>query len=236
MAELGKMQRARPILLGALALALAPEASAAERPLDLAFSLGAASDYVFRGVSQTGGRPEGFASADVALGRIGYAGVWLSNERLTGETGLEYDLYAGARPNLGPVALDLGLVRYGYSRQPTDGRLDFVEAKALASLPLGPAIFGAGVYHAAHYFGRLGPATYYELNAFSQVPRTKFSVSGAVGRQQISRAADYSTWNLGVGYAATDHLGFDLRYWDTGRHALGDDFGSRIVLGLKAAF
>ena len=159
-----------------------------------------------------------------------------SLDRLTGETGLEYDLSGGVRPNLGPFALDLGLVRYGYSRQPETGRLDFTEAKLLTSIPLGPATFGAGVYHAAHYFGRLGPATYYEINAASQIPRTRFSVSGAVGRQEISRAPDYSTWNLGVGYAATDRLGFDLRYWDTGRHALGDNFGSRVVFGLKAGF
>jgi uncharacterized protein (TIGR02001 family) len=134
------------------------------------------------------------------------------------------------------VALDFGLVRYGYSREAPQGALDFVEWKALASLPLGPALLGAGVYHAPHYFGRLGVATYYELNASSQIPRTRFSLSGAVGRQQISRAPDYSTWNFGVGYAVTERIGFDLRYWDTGRHALGDAFGSRVVVGMKAAF
>jgi uncharacterized protein (TIGR02001 family) len=229
------MQRLKAIVMAAAAAAAAPCSHAAERPLDLAFSVGAASDYVFRGVSQTRGRPQAFASADVALGRIGYAGAWASNVRLTGRTGMEYDLYGGVRPSLGPVSLDLGLVRYGYTRQPTVGRLDFVEAKALASLPLGPAIFGVGLYHAAHFLGG-GPATYYEVNASSQIPRTRFSVSGAAGRQQISRGGDYSTWNLGVGYAATDRVGFDLRYWDTARHALGDDYGSRVVLGVKAAF
>jgi uncharacterized protein (TIGR02001 family) len=231
------MARLRPALATLSVLALTPSGvRAADRPLDLAFNLGGATDYVFRGVSQTGGRPQAFAGADASLGRLGYAGAWVSNVRLGGESGAEYDLYAGARPNLGPVALDLGLVRYGYTRQPATGNLDFVEFKALASLPLGPANFGAGVYHAAHYFGRLGAATYYELNADSRIPGSRFSVSGAVGREQISRAQDYTTWNLGVGYAATEWLGFDLRYWDTGQHALGDAYKSRIVLGLKAAF
>jgi uncharacterized protein (TIGR02001 family) len=230
------MARQRALFLAAAGLAAAGAARAADRPLDLTFNLGAASDYVFRGISQTGGRPQAFGGADVSLGRLGYAGAWVSNVRLADRNGLEYDLYAGARPNLGPVSLDLGLIRYGYSRNAPSGSLDFVELKALASLPLGPAIFGAGVYHTAHYFGRLGPATYYELNASSQVPRTKFSVSGAVGRQEISRAGDYTTWNLGAGYSVTDRIGFDLRYWDTGRHTLGDNFGSRVVVGLKAAF
>jgi uncharacterized protein (TIGR02001 family) len=222
------------LLAGAL---LAPlQARASDRPLDLSFNIGAASDYVFRGMSQTGGRPQAFAGADIAFAHIGYAGAWISNVRLAGRTGAEYDLYAGARPNLGPVALDLGVVRYGYSRQPASGDLDFVELKALASLPLGPAILGGGVTHSPDFYGHLGSATYYELNASSQIPRTRFSLSGAVGRQTISRASDYSTWNLGIGYAATERLGFDLRYWDTGRHELGDAFGSRVVLGLKAVF
>lgn len=230
------MRRSGPALLIWAALAGAPAASAADRPLDLAFNVGAATDYVFRGASQTGGRPEAFGGADVSLGRLGYAGTWLSNVRLGGESGLEYDLYGGVRPNVGPVALDLGVVRYGYSRKPAGRSLDFTEFKALASLPLGPATLGAGLYHSPDFYGRLGPATYYELNAASQIPGGKFSVSGALGRQQVSRAADYSTWNLGVGYAATERLGFDLRYFDTGRHAIGDDYKSRIVLGLKAAF
>jgi uncharacterized protein (TIGR02001 family) len=217
--------------------ALAFPAQAAERPLDLAFNVGAATDYVFRGMSQTGGRPEVFGGADVALGKLGYAGAWLSNVRLANRDGLEYDLSAGVRPSLGPVALDLGLIRYGYTHQPESGNLDFLEWKALASLPLGPATVGAGVYHARNFFGRLGVATYYEINADTRIPgASKFSVSGAVGRQQVSRAQDYTTWNLGVGYAATDHLGFDLRYWGVGRDPSGDAYKSRVVLGLKAAF
>jgi uncharacterized protein (TIGR02001 family) len=230
------MARLQAVLLAGAALAAASPARAAERPLDLTLSLGGATDYVFRGVSQTGGRPQGYASADVALGRLGYAGAWVSKVRLNGAGGAEYDLYAGVRPSLGPVSLDLGLVRYGYSRQPDGGDGDFIEFKALGSVPLGPATFGAAIYRSPDYFGRLGAATYYEVNAASLIPRSRFSVSAAVGRQAIGRAADYSTWNLGIGYAASEHLGFDLRYWDTGRHDLGHDYASRVVLGLKASF
>ena len=234
------MRRLRPVLwtfaLGLVAGGFAGGARADGRPLDLAFNLGAASDYVFRGASQTGGRPEAFGGADVALGGLGYAGTWLSNVRLAGRSGLEYDLYAGVRPSLGPVALDLGLVRYGYARKPAPASQDFVEWKATASLPLGPANLGGALYHTADFYGRLGAATYYEINADTRLPGGKFSVSGALGRQQISRAPDYSTWNLGLGYAVTEHLGFDLRYWDTGRHELGDIYRSRLAFGLKAAF
>lgn len=237
---------ARP-LSGLLAsLALAGAAAAADRPLGLAFDVGAATDYVFRGLSQTDNDPHAFADASVALGGIGYAGVWLSNVDFAGRKGLEYDLSAGVRPTVGPVALDLGLVRYGYSNE-APGRArdflahdflarDFLEWKALASIPFGPASFGAGLYHTDRYFGVGGAATYYELNASSSVPRTDFSVSGAVGRQEIAHGLSYTTWNLGVGYSLTEAVGFDLRYWDTDRDALGRLGRSRIAFGVKASF
>jgi uncharacterized protein (TIGR02001 family) len=230
------MHRTTSAILGLAALVSASAAGAADRPLDVAFNFGAATDYVFRGMTQTGGRPQAFAGADLGLGKLGYAGVWASNVRFAGENGVEYDLYGGVRPSLGPVALDFGVVRYGYASLNPAGPRDFTEFKAAASLPLGPATFGGAIYHSPDFYGRLGQSNYFEVNAASQLPGGKFSLSGAVGRQQISRAQDYSTWNLGVGYAAGEHLGFDLRYFDTGRHSLGSDFGSRLVLGLKSTF
>ena len=68
------------------------------------------------------------------------------------------------------------------------------------------------------------------------IGKTPFSVSGALGRQQVKGPFDYTTWNLGVGYALNSHIGFDLRYWDTDEHGFGDIFKSKLVLGVKATF
>ena len=45
--------------------------------------------------------------------------------------------------------------------------------------------------------------------------------------------ADYTTWNAGVGYALTDHIGLDLRYWDTDKHSFGKLYKSRAVASIK---
>ena len=207
-----------------------------ESPLDLSSNVGAATDYVWRGVSQTDESPQIYGGVDATVGMV-YAGTWLSNVDFgTGnDTDFELDLYAGIRPQLGPVALDLGIQYYGYINAPTGSDQDFVEFKLAGSVPVGPATVGAAVFWSDNFYGGTGNATYVELNGSSPIGE-KFSVSGAVGHQDVDYDGDYTTWNLGVGYALTDFLGVDLRYHDTNEHDFGDLYESRVVLGLKAAF
>jgi uncharacterized protein (TIGR02001 family) len=205
-------------------------------PVKLTFNIGANTDYVFRGISQTDEDPSLFGGVDATLGSIGYAGVWVSNVDFGNGTDLEYDLYAGVKPVVGALTLDLGVIYYGYTDQPKGSHEDYWEIKAAASAPIGPATVGAAVFHSPEFFGKTGKATYYEINAGVPIPNSKFSVSGALGRQQVEGPADYTTWNAGVSFALTDHLGFDLRYWDTDEHGFGKIFDSRVVLGVKATF
>ncbi|HEY9236170.1 MAG TPA: TorF family putative porin [Phenylobacterium sp.] len=225
------------LMAAATALALAGTAAAqdAEKPIDLSFNVGAATDYVFRGVSQTDRNPQAYAGVDATLWGLGYAGAWASNVNFGNQTDAEYDLYLGVRPTVGPVTLDLGVVYYGYAGAPSGSDQDYLEWKAAASVPAGPAVVGAALYYSDDFFGGTGPATYYEVNG--SVPlNEKLTLSGAVGHQEVDYDGDYSTWNFGIGYAATDVLGFDLRYFDTDGHEFGKLYDGRVVLGLKAVF
>lgn len=201
----------------------------------LSFNVGAATDYVFRGVSQTDENPEIYGGADLTAGQF-YAGVWASNVDFNDSTDAEVDLYAGVRPTLGPVSLDLGAIYYGYVNEPSAANWAYWEIKAAGSLPLGKATLGAAVYYSPDATGPTDEsALYYEANA--AVPLTdKISVSGALGRQTYEDSADYTTWNLGVGFALNDHIGLDVRYWDTDEHGFGDIYDSRVVAGIKATF
>jgi uncharacterized protein (TIGR02001 family) len=224
-------------LAAAAAIAAAGSAAHAEdKPFAITFNAGAASDYVFRGVSQTDEDPEIFGGADATIGKIGYAGVWVSNVDFNNGTDLEYDIYAGIKPTLGPVALDLGVIRYGYTDQPSGSHETYYEWKVAGSVPVGPATIGGAAYYSDQFFGKTGKAWYYEVNGSVPIPNSKFSVSGALGHQQVEGPADYTTWNVGIGYALTDHIGLDLRYWDTDEHSFGDIYDSRAVIGIKATF
>ena len=226
----------RIAFLAAALLAFADAACAQGKPVSVTFDVGAATDYEFRGVSQSANHGNVFGGADLAIGALGYAGTWVSNVDLPGGATTEYDLYGGVRPKIGPVKLDLGVVRYGYAGQNAGPRLDYTEWKVAPAMDLGPATFGLAYFHSEDFLGRRGPSNYYEANASSSIPRTSFAVSGAIGRQQVKGPGDYTTWNLGLSYAVNDHLGFDLRYWDTDAHGLGSLYDAKLVLGVKASF
>lgn len=195
-----------------------------------------ASDYIFRGVSQTEEDAALSAGVDMTNG-VFYAGAWASNVSFAGDgdTGVEADIYAGVRPEFAGFALDFGVIGYLYGET---GALDYdyVEFKAGASRAVGPATIGAVVFYSPDFFGASeDEATYVEANA-AFTPADRWTVSGAMGRQFVSSDFDYTTWNVGAAYALTDTLAIDLRYHDTDEHDFGQIYESRAVATLKATF
>ena len=149
--------------VGSLALAGAAHA-ADDAPFKLAFNVGANTDYVFRGISQTNEDPSVFGGVDATIGGIGYAGVWISNVDFGNGTDAEFDIYGGIKPTLGAVSFDIGIIYYGYAGQPSGSNEDYFEGKIAASVPAGPATLGAAFFYSPEFFGKTGDATYYEVN------------------------------------------------------------------------
>ncbi|KIC59641.1 hypothetical protein RM53_04250 [Brevundimonas nasdae] len=198
--------------LAAGLIGLAAPASA-QSTVDVAWNVGVVSDYVFRGFSQTGEDPAIQGGVDLTSGSF-YAGAWASNVDFGDDTDAEVDLYGGYRTEAGGFALDFGVIGYLYVREPDGADYNYAEFKAAASRAVGPATFGAAVYYSPDFFGIDDEATYAEVNAaFSPAP--KWTVSGALGKQWLDVSDDYTTWNVGVGYALTDKVGLDVRYHDT---------------------
>lgn len=216
------------------AMAAAGPALAQDNGVDIEFNVGAASDYVFRGVSNTDENPQVFGGADLTAGLF-YAGVWFSNVDYNDGTDAEYDLYAGFTPTLGAVSLDFAALYYGYVDAPSGADYDYLELQAKASVPVGPATFGAGFYYVPDSYGHVDHSMYYEVNAEYAVGE-KWAFSGALGRQAFDGGGDYTTWNVGAGYQLTDNLGLDLRYHDTDKHSFGKTYDSRVVLSAKVTF
>ena len=57
-------------------------------------------------------------------------------------------------------------------------------------------------------------------------------IGGAIGKQEVENATDYTTWNFGVGWAAFDKLALDLRYHDSDLNCV-TFCGEKVVLTLK---
>ena len=219
----------------ALALGLTGLAApASAQDAKVAFYVGVTSDYVFRGYSQTNEDPASQGGVDLTAGSF-YAGAWASNVDFGDDTDAEVDVYGGYRTEAAGFALDFGVIGYLYAGEPDGADYNYAEVKAAASRAVGPATFGAAVYYSPDFFGAADKeATYAEVNAaFS--PADKWTISGAVGQQWLDVSDDYLTWNAGIGYALTENLSADARYYDTDVDGVpvAED---RFVVGLKLTY
>lgn len=87
-------------------------------PWDIAFGLGVASNYTFRGVSQSNRQPSVSAyfepryniTKDLQI----YAGVAGNSISFTNRASMELDGYVGIRPTFGAASFDFGFWYYGY--------------------------------------------------------------------------------------------------------------------------
>ncbi len=85
--------------LAVAAGAMMAGAGTAQAETTVSFNVGAATDYIFRGIDQTGYYDEGeaFGGVDATSGSF-YAGAWVSNTGPNPVQFIEYDLYAGWKP------------------------------------------------------------------------------------------------------------------------------------------
>lgn len=211
------------------------EAAAEGRKLSWSMTLGATSDYVFRGISLSDEKPAAQGSFDIEYGKF-YAGVWAStlpSDEALGPS--EVDVYAGFKPELGKVTFDLGIIGYLYPGEQFNefgevGRAEYLELKAGASIePFKDASAGVTVYYSPEYQFDLGEALAVEGTAgytLRQIGVFVPTLSGTLGWQYIEDddfsdlsggAADdaYLYWNVGVALAVEEKYTIDLRYWDT---------------------
>lgn len=219
-----------------------PDAATPMRP-SFAFGLGAASDYLFRGVSRTSDRAQAFGSLDAAFGEA-YAGVWVSNAafRAAGPArgGAEVDLYGGWRPEFRGYSLDFGVQYDLFAGQPPGVSLDYVELYAKAARTIGPVTGRIGLRYAPDFAAHGGAAWYVEAGADYAISRD-WTLSAGVGRQTGARptlvgGGDYLTWSAGVARMLGQHLTVAVRYVDTDRHGYGQAYDGRLVGEIRASF
>ena len=150
------------------AASFAQSAPAAAPAFTTTGNLAFTSDYVFRGITQTGGHTALQGGFDVAHTSGLAAGVWASNVSWA-QTTLEVDLYANYGFSLTKdVAASVGYIAYVY-----EGNSSLNTGEINASLSAYG--FTAKASHAVtDYFGIVGSGTgYYELNYAYEFPAAK---------------------------------------------------------------
>lgn len=197
-------------MLAAFVLPAVAHAQEADGPT-VSVSLTGATNYEWRGVSQSANHAAVFAAVNV--GYKGFcAGTGTENVDFAGIK-QEYDFWGGYALPLGKnVKLDVGFVRYGYVDAPTN--IDTFEVKGALSGTIGKLGLTGAVYHTGNYFGSGNNATYYEAQASLPVV-DKVTLSGAFGHQKVNNAFNYNNWRIGASYALAKNASVSVKYHDT---------------------
>ncbi len=206
---------------------------------EVSSNLTLASDYVYRGISQTDEEATIQGGFDVA-GESGlYAGVWASNVDFDGS--IEIDFYVGYGGSFTEeVEYDIGLLRYEY---PDDAQGDAPESsfnELYTSLSFKG--FTLGFAYSSDFFAESDKALYTSLDYEVSLPK-EVTLSLHYGNQSIDDNAqfgtpDYVDYSIGIS-RSIEGIGVSLFLHDTdlsGQDCFGgpdDTCVARVVFGLS---
>ncbi len=173
----------------------------------LSANIGVASNYVWRGLTQTDGGAAVSGGVDYAHGSGFYAGTWVSNVDFGDGTNYEWDLYAGFGGEAGDIIYDINTVYYAY---PDGDDLDFWEIGG----SVGYKFATVGVqYTIDKDAGDSGDIYYYGGLSFD-LPQD-FGLGLTLGHYDFEEADEYTHWQVSVSKNAGDFCEFSLNYDDT---------------------
>lgn len=216
-------------------------------------SLALTSDYVFRGVSQTDGKPALQGGIEYAAEGGFYAGAWGSNISWLSDlsstaapisSSLELDVYGGYRGKFSDaVSYDVGLLYYAYPGDFPAGFNSADTAEVYAGLTVAASeklSLGAKYSHAVtDLFGYTDSSGsgYLDLNATLALDGG-WSVAAHAGKQWIDGNGDfeYADWKLGVTKAFDNGFSVAAAWTDTDADdaLYTNPFGHRIADGTFA--
>jgi len=192
-----------------------------------------ATDYIFRGISQTDEGPAVQGGFELEYNVL-YLGVWGSNVDFGSEVNafgnaqtvapIEIDWYGGVRPEWKGISFDLGVFYYTYPGGLESWHLDYVEFGTAASYTAFERVtFGIVNWWTFENSGNVGYNDVLEGSvsyAFDKVWIFGPSVSALIGRQwgeESEGGISYTYWNAGLTLDFNDApaFSFDVRYWDT---------------------
>lgn len=176
---------------------------------EVSFNIGAASEYRYRGISQSRLDPALQGGADYTHNPSGfYAGTWLSSIKWTKDAGgggdVEWDLYAGKKGEIAKdVSYDVGVLSYVYPSNGLDKVAGFVNANTTeiyGQLGYGP-VYAKYSHAVTNLFGFVDSKNsgYLDLGANLEVA-PGYTLGLHFGRQTVKNnsAYTYNDWKVGV--------------------------------------
>ena len=201
-----------------------------------------ATDYIYRGISQTEEEATIQGGFDVE-GESGlYAGVWASNIAFDGH--IEIDIYAGYAGEINEdLGFDIGLLHYDYPNNtgPNDSSFDEIYGSiSYRDLTIGLA-------YSNDFFFETGNATYVYIDYSLPLPNSfgldfhyanqSVDKGATFGIETTEKSADYAEYSISINRTVAD-IDLSLTWHDTDLSTIdcfsGTDYcKSRVVFGLS---
>ncbi len=170
---------------------------------ELSGNIGAASNYIFRGVSLSGDAAAVSGGIDLETGSGFYAGTWMTNLASGSKQNAEVDLYAGFGGDMGAISYDVNGLYYYY---PGDaGDIDYAEATVSAGVGPATASFSYTVWGEADDGVFVQGDWYASISADIPVDLGGFAPSVLVGYYDFTDDGDAA-----VGDASYTHVNVSL--------------------------
>jgi uncharacterized protein (TIGR02001 family) len=186
---------------------------------DIAFGGAIASDYVWRGITQSAGEPSVASYFETRYNAMStlqfYAGIGGASIKFSNGAAAEVDFYGGVRPTIGKLALDFGIWYYydpggedafvtfspvGAVLTATIADQSFYEGYARANYAINDMVsVGANLYYTPSYLNTGAEGIYYSGTIKFTAPANMLPngigayVSGEVGRQELGTTDTIAT-------------------------------------------
>lgn len=189
--------------------AFAEEAAAAAPASPLTFNVGVVSDYLFRGVSQTRGKPALSAGIDYAHESGFYVGAWASSitwvKDWLGSGSTEIDVYGGYKGAFASPdwTYDVGIITYNYSGSGASTRGSAVAFSQLAKPDT------TEVYASIGY--KWLSVKYSQAISTNFIGWAPMTATNTADLSKNSRGSNYlevnASYDLGDGWGISGHVG-----------------------------
>jgi len=231
-------------LVGVPAMAMAAE----ESPHKLSANVTLTSDYIFRGITQTGGDPAIQGGFDYTHSSGFYLGTWASNvgwiEDFQGYTkgNVEIDLYGGFRGNIGKsdFTFDVGAIQYWYPGDKPAGIPDADTSEIYGAVGWKWFTVKYSYYLSDEVFGiPSNGGDYLAVSGSLPVGETGLTLGASWGTFNFddTPAADYDDWSVSATYdmgkvsKVTEGVTVGLKYTDTNAESFWTEFGPPVGNG-----
>lgn len=210
------------------------EAQASSHAIDWSAEIGAATEYVGKGLGKSDGDPSIFAGVQATRGGF-YAKLWASSADLSQGSDAEIITTVGYRTRWAGNGLNLSIQNRDLPGTAAGVDDNYFEFQGDLTRRLGPVNTRLRVNYSPDGFAATEEAWWIELNGSVNVAEAT-RVSAAFANRAAENGADYNAWNMGVTHNLVRNLALDVRWYDTDAHFRGERYDGRLVAALTASF